>query len=378
MALSCLFLDTNATEEPRPDFALPAVDDGILKNLVILSFPKSGRTWFNMLLSTAVCASTSGNETRLIGNASEDSGNTTTTLRRLCYTSPFDLTTHGDELHGHPFELHKNEFERYASWFVRVHNNFTQLDNLPHNKVLWSPFIVPVLLVRSPLSVAASTFFYRFHRERFVLKTLSWNPMEPLPNTLEDFVCGDLLSLNSGHGGYHGGLGAYVGFLNAWVSKILPKIPSFMIVHYESLHICPELVLGEVISRLERMELATQNEGVTGQYWLKRNSTWRRIVGSSSIREAIELTRDIRRLQKWVDSNSGNYPWKVNFLSSRASGSDSAFFRSGKMDITQDAEKWGARGQSCAEELVRRYLKPEVARAVGKQAAEAECLRLER
>lgn len=165
---------------------------------VLVSFPKSGRTWVRVMLSRLYHAhfSVPGDEVLEFDN-----------LHRLDPRIPRILVTHDGEPWHTPEELQRDK-RAYAG-----------------KKIL--------LLVRDPIDVAVSRYFHIRNRARWI----PYPEYRDMP--IADFVWAPL-----------GGLRTIVAYMNIW-EEARAVTDAFLIVRYEDFRAQPELTLQETAAFLE-------------------------------------------------------------------------------------------------------------------------------
>lgn len=155
---------------------------------VVVSFPKSGRTWLRATLTFYYAERYGLVDPPLLEFAN---------LHRLDRRIPRIYFTHDEEPDRAPSELGRDK-SRYRNKHV-------------------------LFVGRDPRDVTVSLYFHRRHRDR------------DLELPLFDFMSGE-----------RGGLRTTVEFMNIW-SEALKRIPNSLHISYEAMHAAPEETLGRVL-----------------------------------------------------------------------------------------------------------------------------------
>ena len=167
---------------------------------VIVSFPKSGRTWLRVMLTRAYQLKYDTNEMRLLGFNNLQKQNAS--IPKFCFT-------------------HDNYIKDYT-------RNTASKADFQGSKV--------VLLVRDPRDVAVSSYFQRKYRPNPAKRGLRDIEVDGVdPPTMFEFVERRIASI--------------IEFLNGWQSDAA-SLPDFLMVRYEDLKADPQGLLKKILAFL--------------------------------------------------------------------------------------------------------------------------------
>ncbi len=171
-----------------------------LADCVVVTWAKSGRTWFRLMLSRFYQIKYGLSERRFLEFDN---------LNKINPEIPKVFFTHGNYLRDY-------------------RNNWNSKSEFYDKKI--------VFLVRDPRDVAVSQYFQWKHRMHKYKKFLNDYPEHGEDLSLYDFV------MNR-----DAGLRRIVGFFNLWASE-MPRVRDIMVVRYEDMRKAPETTLKEVLA----------------------------------------------------------------------------------------------------------------------------------
>ncbi len=182
-------------------------------DFVVVSHPKSGRTWLRIMLSRYFQLRYGIPERYILG---------------------FDNFHNMDARVPKAFFTHDNYLRDYTG------HGDSKLDFLDAKLVL---------LVRKPQDVAASQFFQWKYRTRAAKKWLNRYPAHGSEISMFDFVMDESI-----------GLPRIVAFLNEW-ARALPQLKSVLVVRYEDMRADPEAEFGRIVEFVDSPADAAQVKG---------------------------------------------------------------------------------------------------------------------